>query len=191
MIGRLSIPRRAMIDPSPSPSAYRRRLLVLPLMTLAWRGSNAQPAASTAAAPLLTVSGTRLGQPAQGGRFQFGLPALQQLPQRKIVTATPWYSSAVEFAGPLLRDVLEAAGAGTAAGGILRCIALNDYRVEIPADDVRRYDVVVAHQLNGKPMSVREKGPLFVIYPFDEQPQLRTTTYYSRCIWQLKAIELP
>jgi hypothetical protein len=50
--------------------------------------------------------------------------------------------------------------------------------------------VVVAHLLNGKPMSVREKGPLFVIYPFDDDPQLRTTIYYSRCIWQLKSIEL-
>ena len=87
-------------------------------------------------------------------------------------------------------ESLKAAGAKLDGSGNLRCTALNDYRVEIPLDDVRRYDVVVAHLLNGKPMSVREKGPLFVIYPFDEQPQLRTTTYFSRCIWQLKAIEL-
>ena len=86
--------------------------------------------------------------------------------------------------------MLTAAGAGRDGSGNLRCTALNDYRVEIPLDDVRRFDVVVAHLFNGKPMSVREKGPLFVIYPFDEQPQLRTTTYFSRCIWQLKAIEL-
>ena len=72
----------------------------------------------------------------------------------------------------------------------LRAIALNDYRVEIPPDDARRFDVVVAHLFNGKPMSVREKGPLFVIYPFDEQPQLKTSTYFSRCIWQLKQIEI-
>ena len=50
--------------------------------------------------------------------------------------------------------------------------------------------MVVAHLFNGKPMSVREKGPLFVIYPFDEQPQLKTSTYFSRCIWQLKQIEI-
>jgi hypothetical protein len=39
-------------------------------------------------------------------------------------------------------------------------------------------------------MSVREKGPLFVMYPFDEQPALRTSVYFGRCIWQLKAIEV-
>jgi hypothetical protein len=60
----------------------------------------------------------------------------------------------------------------------------------VPLEDVRRIDVVVARLLDGKPMSVREKGPLFVIYPFDDRPELRTSVYFSRCIWQLKAIEV-
>lgn len=163
-------------------SHNRRRVLALPLALACGR-------AVALSTPLLTITGSRLDPPAQGGRFEFDLAALQKLPQRKIVTATPWYTGASEFSGPLLCDVLEAAGAAAQGGGTLRCIALNDYRVEIPIDDMRRFDVVVAHLLNGKPMSVREKGPLFVIYPFDEQPQLRSTTYFSRCIWQLKAIE--
>ena len=171
------------------PLTHRRRVLALPWL-LACPAALAQ--AATSAATVLTITGSRLGPPAQAGRMAFDLGALQQLPQRKIVSATPWYSSASEFSGPLLRDVLKASGAGADANGsgTLRCTALNDYRVEIPLDDVHRFDVVVAHLFNGKPMSVREKGPLFVIYPFDEQPQLRTTTYFSRCIWQLKSIEL-
>jgi hypothetical protein len=168
---------------------HRRRVLALPWL-LACHAAIVQ--AATAAAPVLTVTGAGLGPPAQAGRMAFDLGALQQLDQRKIVSATPWYSNISEFTGPLLRDVLKASGAGANVNGSgrLRCTALNDYRVEIPLDDVHRFDVVVAHLFNGKPMSVREKGPLFVIYPFDEQPQLRTTTYFSRCIWQLKSIEL-
>jgi hypothetical protein len=166
----------------------RRRLLALPA-ALVWHAAPAQTA--TPPRPLLSVSGRGLGPPAVDGRFAFEMAALEQLPQRKIVTATPWYSSANEFSGPLLRDVLAAAGSPAGASGRARFIALNDYRVEIPLEDAQRFDVVVARLLNGKPMTVREKGPLFVIYPFDEQPQLRTATYYSRCIWQLKAIELP
>lgn len=166
-----------------APSHDRRRVLALPLV-LACMPSAAQTP------PLLTVTGARLGPPARGGRLVFDLPALQKLAQRTIATATPWYSGASEFTGPLLRDVLTAAGAVTDSSGMLRCTALNDYRVDIPLDDARRYDVVVAHLRNGKPMSVREKGPLFVIYPFDEHSQLRTSTYYNRCIWQLKAIDL-
>jgi hypothetical protein len=167
---------------SPANRLLRRRLLAaLPLLSLpSW----------AAGAPLLTVAGTGLGPPAVDGSFGFDLAALQRLPQRRIVTRTPWYNSVTEFAGPLLRDVLQAAGVPPDSTRPLRCTALNDYRIEIPQEDVRRWDVVVAHLLNGKPMSVREKGPLFVIYPFDDQPQLRTATYFSRCVWQLKRIEL-
>ena len=45
--------------------------------------------------------------------------------------------------------------------------------------------------IDGKPIGVREKGPLFVMYPFDERPELRTSVHFSRCIWQLKSIEPP
>jgi hypothetical protein len=60
----------------------------------------------------------------------------------------------------------------------------------VALDDPERFDVILAWQLDGKPMSVREKGPLFVMYPFDTQAQLRNAVYFSRCIWQLRSIEL-
>jgi len=37
---------------------------------------------------------------------------------------------------------------------------------------------------------VRDKGPLFMIYPFDAQPELRSAVYYSRSVWQLSEIEV-
>ena len=40
------------------------------------------------------------------------------------------------------------------------------------------------------PMSVRDKGPLFIIYPFDESEDLRSERYYSRSAWQLKHLEV-
>jgi hypothetical protein len=83
--------------------------------------------------------------------------------------------------------VLAAAGA---EGQTLRAVALNDYRVDIPADDARRYDVVIARLLDGQPMAVRDKGPLFIMYPFDRRPDLRNAVYYSRCVWQLKALDI-
>ena len=44
--------------------------------------------------------------------------------------------------------------------------------------------------LDGTPMPVRDKGPLFAVYPFDAQPELRNAVYYSRSAWQLKSIEV-
>jgi hypothetical protein len=139
--------------------------------------------------PLLSVSGAALSG-APRGRVEFDMADLERFAQRRIVTTTPWYSSAREFTGPLMRDVLAAAGLPPAKDGQARCTALNDYRVDIPLNDIRKYDVIVARLLDGKAMSVREKGPLFVMYPFDDQPELRTSLNLARCIWQLRAIEV-
>ena len=68
--------------------------------------------------------------------------------------------------------------------------ALNDYRVDLPFDDTQRHAVLLARLLDDKPMSVRDKGPLFIIYPFDAEPSLRTTVYFSRSAWQLRSIEV-
>ncbi len=135
---------------------------------------------------VLTLSG-RVGRPNDGARARFDMAMLEALAQRELVVPTPWYDQPRRFTGPLLRDVLAAAAA---RGERLRASALNDYRVEIPFDDVVRHDVVLARLLDGKPMSVREKGPLFVMYPFDRRPELRNAVYYSRCIWQLHAIDV-
>jgi hypothetical protein len=135
---------------------------------------------------VLTLSG-RLRSPNDGTLAQFDMPMLERLPQTRFSTRTPWYAQAREFTGPLLRDVLRAAGAH---GTQLRATALNDYRVDIPFDDAQRYDVVVARLLDGAPMAVRDKGPLFVVYPFDALPELRNAVYYSRSAWQLRSIEV-
>ena len=50
--------------------------------------------------------------------------------------------------------------------------------------------LLLARLLDDKPMAVRDKGPLFIIYPFDQHEELRTALYLSRCAWQLKAIEV-
>jgi hypothetical protein len=135
---------------------------------------------------LLTVAG-HVRSPNDGMKAHFDMAMLESLPQTSFSTRTPWYAQARRFTGPLLRDVLAAAGA---QGSTLRLTALNDYRVEIPYDDVQRHDVIVARLLDDKPMAVRDKGPLFAIYPFDAEPMLRSAIYYSRSAWQLRTIDV-
>lgn len=155
---------------------------------LAPGAARATPAALPApTGPVVLTLAGRVSNRNAGDAAAFDMAMLEALPQREIVAPTPWYDEPRRFAGPLLRDVLAAAGA---TGTTLRASALNNYRVEIPFDDAVRHDVVLAHLLDGKPMSVREKGPLFVMYPFDRKPELRNAVYYSRCIWQLRAIDV-
>jgi hypothetical protein len=135
---------------------------------------------------LLTVSGKILS-PNDGAQAQFDMAMLEKLPQTSFSTRTPWYAQPRKFTGPLLRDVLREAGA---QGTMLRARALNDYRVDIPFDDAQRFDLIVARLLDDQPMAVRDKGPLFTIYPFDAREELRNAVYYSRSAWQLRTIEV-
>lgn len=135
---------------------------------------------------LLTLSGN-LRHTNRPSAAAFDMAMLERLPQQQFSTTTPWYRQPRQFTGPLLRDVLASAGA---QGQLLRAQALNNYYVDIPSEDTRRYDVLLARLLDGKPMAVRDKGPLFIIYPFHAHPELRNAVYYSRCAWQLQSIEV-
>jgi hypothetical protein len=134
---------------------------------------------------ILTMTG-KVGATNVGEAAQFDLAMLQQLPQRSFTTQTPWEKQPIQFTGPLLRDVV-AAVKGT--GTVLQATALNDYKIRIPLSDATAHDVIVAHAINGQTISVRTKGPLFVVYPFDSKPELKSNTYYERSIWQLKSFE--
>lgn len=130
---------------------------------------------------VLTIAG-QVSIANDGKTAVFSMQMLEKLPQRTVVTKSPWYPTGAEFTGPLLRDVLAAAGA---KGDKLTAVALNDYKTEIPFEDAVKHDVILARLMNGKPMPVREKGPLFVVYPLDSKPELQSQTYYNRSAWQL------
>jgi hypothetical protein len=135
---------------------------------------------------ILTVKG-KLAHPNSGADATFDLAMLNALKGRSAKMETPWTEGKVTFSGPLLRAVLDAAGA---PAGALKVRALNDYAVEVPASDAREFEVIIATKLNGKPMSVRDKGPTMLVYPFDLNPKLYTETYFSRSVWQIKDIEI-
>ena len=134
----------------------------------------------------LVISG-KVANANDGPRAVFDMKMLEALPQQTFTTKTPWYPEPVKFTGPLLRDVLAAAGA---KGSKIVAIALNDYKTEIPFDDATRFGVIVARLMNDKPMPVREKGPLFIVYPFDTASELRAEIYYNRSAWQLNALQI-
>ena len=67
-------------------------------------------------------------------------------------------------------------------------IALNDYSVEIPIEDFAKYHAILALKRDGEYMSVRDKGPLFIVYPYDNDPELRSQKFYSRSAWQVNRL---
>ncbi len=133
---------------------------------------------------ILTITG-KVGTPNVGHSAAFTMTMLEALRQKTFTTKTPWYPAPVEFTGPLLRDVLAAAGA---TGDKVVALALNDYKTEIPVADTTQHDMIVARLMNGKPMAIRDRGPLFIVYPFDSKPELQAERYYDRSAWQLSRL---
>jgi hypothetical protein len=155
-------------------------LCLLPMATLA------DGLASPTDAIVLTISGAiAVTNSAETATFDIGL--LQTLPQTTYQTTTIWTEGPQEFTGVLLSDLIEAVG-GSAAS--VQAAAINDYAVEIPGSDVTQDGALVAYLLNGSPMSVRDKGPLWIVYPYDTNPEYQSEVTYSRSIWQLDRLFL-
>jgi hypothetical protein len=119
--------------------------------------------------------------------LDFTLEALAELPQVTIVTENEFSDGAVSYRGPLIRDVLAHLGLDQAA--TIRLTAANDYYVDIPSSDFRRYNVILALEADGARLSRREKGPLWVMYPISDHSELRDPVYNTRLIWQVVRIE--
>ena len=135
---------------------------------------------------VLTVSGN-VGEKNTATAAVFDMAMIEKLPQHTFTTMTPWEKQPIKFTGPLLRDVLAAA---KATGTTIKAVALNDYQSSIPLEDAQKFDVILAHKMNDADIPVKTKGPLFIVYPYDTKPELRSTVYYERSAWQLKSLAI-
>ncbi|SKB93460.1 molybdopterin-dependent oxidoreductase [Sphingopyxis flava] len=135
---------------------------------------------------VLEVSGAIAVRNGENGA-QFDMAMLRGLPTVSLSTGTSVTDGSSDFEGFLLRDFLSGLGA---TGTIVRASALNDYVVDIPMSDIERFDVIVAHSMDGEPLSLQDKGPLWIVYPRDAHPELQDIRYDYRWVWQLNALEV-
>ncbi|GHA94302.1 molybdopterin-dependent oxidoreductase [Modicisalibacter luteus] len=137
--------------------------------------------------PVILVVSGNITETNLGNEAHFDHDMLQSLEQRETMTGTPWHEGKMTFKGPLGRSLLETVGA---QGEIMRIDALNDYSASVPVEDFREHDVILAMSADNRRLRVRDHGPLFVIYPFDEEPSLLNEDVITRSVWQVKAIEI-
>lgn len=137
--------------------------------------------ASEADGPVLKIDG-KIG----GGEARtFRRDELEKLGLTTIRTTTPWYQGEQVFEGVDMVRLMEAVKAN---GTSVEVVALNKYRTIIPVSDFERHRPILALKRDGQYMAIRDKGPFFIIYPYDKDPVLRSEQYYGRSAWQVAGI---
>lgn len=130
----------------------------------------------------------RVGSGSSGsGMHALTMSDLEAMPQVVFTTSTVWTDRAVEFSGPSVATVLRAIGV---TGETVRATALNDYAVDIPVSALEDDAPIIATRIDGAHFPRREKGPLWIVYPYDSAERYQTETTYGRSIWQLRDLEV-
>lgn len=93
--------------------------------------------------------------------FEFDAAALEAMPQETVTAdAEPW-KAAVQMSGPLLSDVLAAAGA---TGKPITVFALDGYGAAMTPEQIAARRWVLASHADGKPLGIGGRGPLWLVY---------------------------
>ncbi|WP_224826676.1 molybdopterin-dependent oxidoreductase [Cognatishimia sp. MH4019] len=119
--------------------------------------------------------------------ISFSLADLDTMEQVVFSTTTIWTDGKVTFSGVPLKAVLDGVDA---SGTTVEMVALNDYKVAMPLSEVKDTAPIIATRMDGETMSVRDKGPYWIVFPYDQDTSYQTETIYAFSIWQLNRLKV-
>ncbi len=118
---------------------------------------------------------------------EYSLADLREMPVMDFETTTIWTEGLQHFVGVPLAELIDRSGV---TSGTIRAHAVNEYAVEIDLDEITANAPMVAYERNGTMMSLRDKGPLWIVYPYDFATEYRTEKVYTQSIWQLHRLSV-
>lgn len=123
----------------------------------------------------------------------FDFAALTALPAQTITPTLEYDGRQHRLSGPLLTQVVAAAGAQAGGQGQLVLRAIDGYAVAVPMADIRKYHFIVATHLDGKPLPLGGLGPLWAVYEADRFGAMMARPLNERfalCPWGLYHIDV-
>lgn len=108
---------------------------------------------------------------------------LDRLDRHGFATTTVWTDGELQFSGVTLARFLQAM---EAEGAAVRISALDGYEVVVPFAEISDSAPLLATRIDGAVISRRERGPVWLVYPYDYAPQYRSETILARSIWQIE-----
>jgi hypothetical protein len=122
----------------------------------------------------------------------FDFAALAAMPAVTIKPTIEYDNKVHTLSGPLLADVLKAAGV-TGDAGKLAMQAVDGYAPTISIADARKYRFIVATHMDGQTMALGGLGPLWGVYDADRFPDMAAKPVSERfalCPWALYHIDV-
>lgn len=147
-------------------------------------------AADTLPAPagpvLLTVDGLIANTNAPDAT-RFDRAMLERLGLVEIKTHTASSDGIDTFTGVPARALIASVGA---TGTTATAIATNYYKADIPLIDSDQFGVILALTQNGRTLSLRDRGPLWIVYPPTEADVGKRVDPHARMVWQLTRLTI-
>ncbi|ESW59509.1 MAG: oxidoreductase [Rhodobacter sp. CACIA14H1] len=160
--------------------ALRQFAVALVLATAAALPARAELAAP-AGEPVLTVRGA-ISVTNSDGAASFDMDMLQAMPSAEFATSTNWTEGVKTFKGVPLKTLLDSLGA---KGATVTATALNNYSVDIPMEAIEDGVPIIAYTIDGETFSRRDKGPLWIVFPYDSSTEYQSELVFGWSIWQL------
>ena len=136
---------------------------------------------------ILTVTG-KIGTTNSDNAIKMDLATIESVGLVDYKVLDPFQKKDTVFQGPLMGSLLDLWQVSKDATK-LHIVALNDYVVDVPMSEVRKYPTVFALKQDGQYMPVSTRGPAMLVFPYNDF-QFDQTVFNDYWAWQIKSIDI-
>ena len=125
--------------------------------------------------------------------YAFDYAMVARLPVTTISATLEYDGQKHALSGPLLTDVLQAAGATPSDSTRLSLRAVDGYAPQMTLADARRFGFIVATHRDAKPLALGGLGPLWAVYAADRFADMMAkplSQRFATCPWGLYHIDV-
>ncbi len=115
----------------------------------------------------------------------FDLPMLKALGSETFSVKTEWTEGTPTFTGVPLKALMDNVGA---SGSEIIATAADGYAISLPVADVDRYNVLLVYAIDGTELDHTDKGPLWIMYRWDQMTAQEIEDKSPNAVWQLQQL---
>lgn len=163
-------------------------ILMIGAETLGPRDSWAADALPAPTGPvILTIDGNIGVHNTADGKAEFDLAMLQALPLSALETTTIWTDGMQSFEGVRVADLLARVGSSASE---IKARASNDYEFRFPVSHPVDAGAIIAYRVNGEELPLSNKGPLWIVYNYDNASEVEGEQFRNESVWNLETLTL-